>query len=83
MYDKIHFRPPHEDYYSKFEITPGINFIKKLFSHEKAEKYINDFKINMPETYWNDTEIYFIYNGKQSTIIYIIYIIQIQQTTIY
>ena len=43
-------------------ITPGIQFIKKLFSHEHAEKAIPYLKLNMPETYWNDTEMFYVYN---------------------
>lgn len=35
-----------------------------MFSHDRAEKAIKSLKINIPETYWNDTEIFYIYNGK-------------------
>jgi hypothetical protein len=49
--------------YSQYPITPGVNFIKKMFSHDQAEKAVESLKINIPETYWNDTEIFFIYNN--------------------
>ncbi len=62
LYDRILFRPPFSSYYQKFPITPGTNFIKKLFSHDKSEKLIQNLKINIPETYWNDSEIYYIFN---------------------
>jgi len=48
--------------YSQFPITPGVNFIKTMFSHDQAERAVSSLKINIPETYWNDTEIFYVYN---------------------
>ena len=66
MYEKILFIPSDEKYYQKvndiYQITPGVNFIKKLFSDERSQKAIPYLKLNMPETYWNDTEMFYVYN---------------------
>lgn len=73
LYERIQFTENEEkdkNYYEKVNqmyniypyITPGIQFIKKLFSHEHAEKAIPYLKLNMPETYWNDTEMFYVYN---------------------
>ena len=51
--------------YAHYPITPGVNFIKKMFSHDQAERAVNSLKINMPETFWNDTEIFYIYNDPE------------------
>ena len=53
------------DEYSHLPITPGVNFIKKMFSHDQAERAVNSLKINIPETYWNETETYYIYNDPE------------------
>jgi hypothetical protein len=64
VYDRIQFKPPHENYYDKFPIKPGVQFIKKIFSDEKASQKISSLRINIPETYWNDSsELYYIFNG--------------------
>jgi hypothetical protein len=39
-----------------------------MFSHNDAERAVQNLKINIPETYWNDSEIFYIYNG--SSILY-------------
>ena len=70
LYQKILFEPSTPDYYERVNelynisppITPGIQFIKRIFSHEHAEKAIPYLKLNMPETYWNDTEMFYVYN---------------------
>ena len=66
LYEKILFNIHTDDYYNKVEslynIKPGITFIKKLFNHEKSEIAIPYLKLNIPETYWNDTEMYYVYN---------------------
>lgn len=51
--------------YSHFPISPGVNFIKKMFSHDQAERAVTSLKINIPETYWNDTEIFFVFNDPE------------------
>lgn len=51
--------------YSHFPIYPGVNFIKKMFSHDQAERAVTSLKINMPETYWNDTEIFYVFNDPE------------------
>ena len=65
-YEKILFIPEDEKYYQKvneiYGITPGVNFIKKIFSHDKAERAVPYLKLNIPETYWNDTEMFYVYN---------------------
>lgn len=33
-----------------------------MFSIDNAEKAIRSLKINIPETYWNDAETFYIYN---------------------
>lgn len=62
LYDKIKFLPPHPEYYKNFPFKPGINFIKSIFDHDNAEKAIKKLKINIPETYWSSTEIFYAYN---------------------
>ena len=66
LYEKILFNIHTEDYYNKVEmqyhIKPGITFIKKIFNHEKSDIAVPYLKINIPETYWNDTEMFYIYN---------------------
>ena len=66
LYEKILFNIHTEDYYNKVEllyhIKPGITFIKRLFNHDKSDIAVPYLKINIPETFWNDTEMYFIYN---------------------
>ena len=64
MYDKILCIPDRDDKYNGLPITPGINFIKKIFSHNDSDRAVPTLKINIPETYWNDSEIFYIYNGK-------------------
>ena len=48
--------------YSNFRIFPVVNFIKKMFFIDNAEKAIKLLKIYIPETYWNDAEIFFVFN---------------------
>ena len=36
-----------------------------MFSIDNAEKAIRSLKINMPETYWNDAETFYIYNDPE------------------
>ena len=66
LYEKILFNIHTEDYYNKvnsvYHIKPGITFIKRLFNHDKSDIAVPYLKINIPETYWNDTDIYYIYN---------------------
>ena len=66
LYEKIKFEMHNDDYYKKinerFNIRPGIHFIKRLFNHEKSEIAVPYLKLNMPETYWNDTEMFYVYN---------------------
>ena len=65
-YQKILFNIHDEDYYNRaymlYKIKPGITFIKKIFNHEKSEIAVPYLKINIPETYWNDTEMFYVYN---------------------
>ena len=61
-YDKIMFHPPTPDYYTKFPIQPGVGFIQKIFEHDYADKAIKNLKINIPETYWNNMAIFYVYN---------------------
>ena len=66
LYEKVLFEINDEDYYNRvytlYKIKPGITFIKKLFNHEKSEIAVPYLKLNMPETYWNDTEMFYVYN---------------------
>ncbi len=64
LYDKILFRPPYKEYYEQWEFTPGINFLKKLFTHDETYKYISNLNINIPETFCSDPETFYVYNGK-------------------
>lgn len=61
--ERIYYEPPTENYYSSFPIKPGVSFIKALFDHDNAEKAIKSLRINVPETYWNNTEIIYVYNN--------------------
>jgi hypothetical protein len=36
-----------------------------MFSIDNAERAIKSLKINMPETYWNDTETFFVFNDAE------------------
>ena len=51
--------------YSHLPISPGVNFIKMMFSHDQAERAVTSLKINIPETYWNDTEIFYVFNNPE------------------
>ena len=66
LYEKIKFEIHNDDYYKKinerYNIRPGIFFIKRLFNHEKSEIAVPYLKLNIPETYWNDTEMFYVYN---------------------
>ena len=66
LYEKILFNIRGEDYYNDvytlYKIKPGITFIKRLFNHEKSEIAVPYLKLNIPETYWNDTEMFYVYN---------------------
>ena len=66
LYEKILFNKNDEDYYNGiyqvYKLKPGITFIKKLFNHEKSEIAVPFLKLNIPETYWNDTEMFYVYN---------------------
>ena len=66
LYEKILFEINDEDYYNRayalYKIKPGINFIKRLFNHDKSEIAVPYLKLNIPETYWNDTEMFYVYN---------------------
>ena len=66
LYEKILFEINDEDYYNRayalYKIKPGITFIKRLFNHDKSEIAVPYLKLNMPETYWNDTEMFYVYN---------------------
>lgn len=62
MYEKILHHPKDMEEYSHLPISPGVNFIKKMFSHDQAERAVTSLKINIPETYWNDTEIFYVFN---------------------
>ena len=66
LYEKILFKINDEDYYNKvyaiYKLKPGISFIKKLFNHDKSEVAVPYLRLNMPETYWNDTEMFYVYN---------------------
>ena len=66
LYEKVLFEINDEDYYNRvyalYKIKPGITFIKKLFNHEKSDIAVPYLKLNMPETYWNDTEMFYVYN---------------------
>ena len=65
LYEKILYHPKDIEEYSHLPISPGVNFIKKMFSHDQAERAVSSLKINMPETYWNDTEIFFVFNDSE------------------
>ena len=66
LYEKILFEINDEDYYNRayalYKIKPGITFIKRLFNHDKSEIAVPYLKLNIPETYWNDTEMFYVYN---------------------
>ena len=66
LYEKILCVPERDDKYFGLPITPGVNFIKRMFSHDDAERAVPSLKINIPETYWFDTETFYIYNGELS-----------------
>ena len=36
-----------------------------MFSIDNAERAIRSLKLNMPETYWNDAETFYIYNDPE------------------
>ena len=65
LYEKILFKINDEDYYNKvytiYKLISG-SFIKKLFNHDKSEVAVPYLRLNMPETYWNDTEMFYVYN---------------------
>ncbi len=65
LYEKILFHPKDMEEYSHLPISPGVNFIKKMFSHDKAERAVTSLKINLPETFWIDTEIFYVFNDPQ------------------
>ena len=66
LYEKILFNINDEEYYNGiytvYKLKPGISFIKKIFNHEKSEIAVPYLKLNIPETYWNDTEMFYVYN---------------------
>ena len=66
LYEKILFEINDEDYYNRaytlYKIKPGITFIKRLFNHDKSEIAVPYLKLNIPETYWNDTEMFYVFN---------------------
>ena len=66
LYEKILFNTRGEEYYNDvytlYKIKPGITFIKRLFNHDKSEIAVPYLKLNIPETYWNDTEMFYVYN---------------------
>ncbi len=66
LYDKIQFLPPSENYYKAFPIKPGVSFIKQLFDFDNSEKAVKNLRINIPETYFNNTEIIYVYNDPES-----------------
>jgi hypothetical protein len=41
-------------------LTPGVNFIRELFKHDKTEKILGTLRINIPDTFFD--EIYYVYN---------------------
>ena len=65
LYEKILFNTRGEEYYNDayalYKIKPGITFIKRLFNHDRSEAAVPYLKLNMPETYWNDTEMFYVY----------------------
>ena len=66
LQEKILFNINDEDYYNRvyalYKLKPGITFLKRLFNHDKSEVAVPYLKINIPETYWNDTEMFYVYN---------------------
>ena len=66
LYEKILFNTRGEEYYNDvyalYKIKPGITFIKRLFNHDRSEAAVPYLKLNIPETYWNDTEMFYVYN---------------------
>ena len=66
LYEKILFNIKDEEYYNNcytlYKLKPGITFIKRLFNHDRSDVAVPYLKLNMPETYWNDTEMFYVYN---------------------
>ena len=66
LYEKILFNINDEEYYNNcytlYKLKPGITFIKRLFNHDRSDIAVPYLKLNMPETYWNDTEMFYVYN---------------------
>ncbi len=66
LYEKVLFEINDEDYYNNcytlYKLKPGITFIKRLFNHDRSDIAVPYLKLNMPETYWNDTEMFYVYN---------------------
>ena len=63
---KIVLDDVNEGYYSEFGVKPGVEFLKKIFSIENAEKHVKKLYINIPETFWYDGEIYYCYNDEEN-----------------
>ena len=66
LYEKILFNIKEEEYYNNcytlYKFKPGISFIKRLFNHDRSDIAVPYLKLNIPETYWNDTEMFYVYN---------------------
>ena len=66
LYEKILFNINDEEYYNNcytlYKLKPGISFIKRLFNHDRSDIAVPYLKLNLPETYWNDTEMFYVYN---------------------
>ena len=60
------FNIKDEEYYNNcytlYKLKPGISFIKRLFNHDRSDIAVPYLKLNIPETYWNDTEMFYVYN---------------------
>ena len=66
LYERIKFEIKDEEYYNNcytlYKFKPGITFIKRLFNHDRSDIAVPYLKLNIPETYWNDTEMFYVYN---------------------
>ena len=66
LYERILFNIKDEEYYNNcytlYKLKPGITFIKRLFNHDRSDIAVPYLKLNIPETYWNDTEMFYVYN---------------------
>jgi hypothetical protein len=60
--EKIKYSPATEDYYDRLPIQPGFLFLDSLMNAPGAN--INELQINLPESYYNTQDAYFLYTDQ-------------------